>query len=511
MTHRLAFACLLIALPLLAAGCRTDGMPPNTIVIGIESDPTNLDPRLATDANSARILGLVFSGLVRQDERGLIRPDLAARWENPNPRTYLFHLREGVRFQHGAPVTAQDVRFTIESILDPALGSPHRSTFEMIERIETPDASTVRFILKEPFAPFLIGMTMGIVPASLAAAQGDAFGQQPVGSGPFRLSQRALAERYVLAANPDYYGGAPNIDQVIFRVIPDNTVRFLEMRKGTVNLVINGIELDYLPLVERDPNLQLMSGPGVNYSYIGLNLTDPILKQREIREAIAHAVDREAIIQYLLKEKGRPASGLLSPLNWAYHGDVQTYPYDPARSRMLLDRAGFPDPDGDGPAVRFTLTYKTSQNELRKRIGAALQQQLKAVGIGVTIRSYEWGTFYGDIKSGNFQLYTLSWVGITEPDIYHYIFHSQNVPPRGANRGRYINPEIDGLVDAGRRTLDLATRRRIYARVQEILARDLPYIGLWYYDNVVVMRRNVQGFVLDPSGDLFSLKDVRIE
>ncbi len=511
MIHRLAFACLLIALPLLAAGCRTDDIPPNTVVIGIESDPTNLDPRVATDANSARILGLVFSGLVRQDERGLIRPDLAARWETPNPRTYVFHLREGVRFHHGAPVTSEDVRFTIESILDPALGSAHRSTFEKIERIEAPDAATVRFVLNEPFAPFLIGMTMGIVPAALAAAQGDAFGQQPVGSGPFRLSQRAPAERYVLTANPDYFGGAPNVDQVIFRVIPDNTVRFLEMRKGTVNLVINGIELDYLPLVDQDPNLQLVAGPGVNYSYIGLNLTDPILKQRSVREAIAHAVDREAIIRYLLKEKGRPASGLLSPLNWAYDGNVQTYPYDPARSRMLLDQAGFPDPDGDGPAVRFTLTYKTSQNELRKRIGAALQQQLKAVGIGINIRSYEWGTFYGDIKSGNFQLYTLSWVGITEPDIYHYVFHSQNVPPRGANRGRYINPEIDRLVDAGRRTLDLPARKSVYAQVQEILARDLPYISLWHYDNVVVLRRNVHGFVLDPSGDLFSLKDVRIE
>jgi peptide/nickel transport system substrate-binding protein len=511
MIHRLTFACLLIALPLFAAGCQTEGLPPNAVVIGIESDPTNLDPRLATDANSARILGLVFSGLVRQDERGLIRPDLAARWENPDPRTYLFHLKEGVRFHHGAPVTAEDVQFTIESILDPATGSPHRSTFEKIERIETPDGATVRFVLKEPFAPFLLGMTMGIVPAALAAAQRETFGQQPVGSGPFRLIERAPGERYLLTANPDYFGGAPKLDQVIFRVIPDNTVRFLEMRKGTVNLVINGIELDYIPLVNQDPNLQLVAGPGVNYSYIGLNLTDPILKQRDVREAIAHAVDREAIIRYLLKNKGQPASGLLSSLNWAYQGNVQTYPYDPERSKMLLDRAGFPDPDGDGPAPRLTLTYKTSQNELRKRIGAALQQQLKTVGIGIRLRSYEWGTFYGDIKSGNFQLYTLSWVGITEPDIYHYIFHSKNVPPKGANRGRYINPEIDRLVDEGRRTLDLRARKLIYARVQENLARDLPYISLWHYDNVVVMRKNVHGFVLDPSGDLFSLKDVWIE
>jgi len=504
-------AFLTMMLTLLISACNSGGIPPDTVVIGIESEPTNLDPRLATDANSSRINGLIYSGLLRQDENGLIQPDLAVNWETPDPGTYLFHLREGVRFHDGTVLTSRDVKYTFESILDPALGSPHKSTFEQIERIETPDDKTIRFVLREPFAPFLLSMTMGIVLAQSASAQGADFAKAPVGTGPFRLAKRNTGESYDLWANPDYFEGAPKLSRVIFRVVPDNTVRFLELQKGTLNLVVNGIELDYIPLVNKDPRLKLMTGPGVNYSYIGFNLTDPLLKKQKVREAIAHAVDRDSIIRHLLKEMAHPATGLLSPMNWAYYGEVKTFEYSPQKSRELLDQAGYPDPDGGGPGMRFTLSYKTSQDEQGKRIAAALQQQLKEVGIEVTIRSYEWGTFYGDIKSGNFQLYSLSWVGVTDPDIYDYIFHSKNFPPAGANRGRYANPEVNALLERARRTLDLSRRKEYYRKVQEILAADLPYVSLWHYDNVAVIRKNVEGFVLNPRGDLYSLKDVRVD
>ena len=505
------FVFLLLLLTVLIPSCEVVTLDSDTVAIGIDADPTNLDPRLATDANSSRLIGLLFSGLVRQDEKGLLRPDLAASWEVETPEAYLFHLRRDVRFHDGTPLTSQDVKYTMETILDPATASPHRSTFEKIKRIETPDDHTVRFVLTEPFAPFLLAMTMGVVPREAARAAGDGFSLAPVGSGPFCLTERRPGEIYRLKANTDYFGGPPRLAQVLFRVVPDNTVRFLEMRKGTLNLLINGIELDYIPLVQEDRKLKLVTGPGVNYSYIGFNLLDPIVGNQSVREAIGHAIDREAVIQYLLKGTGQMATGLLSPLNWAYDGNVTAYRYDPSRSRELLDRAGYTDPDGDGPRMRFVLTFKTSQDELRKRIAAALQQQLKEVGVGLEIRSYEWGTFYGDIKSGNFQIYTLSWVGVTEPDIYYYIFHSENIPPHGANRGHYKNPEVDANLTAARKTLDLNERKAYYAEIQRILARDLPYVSLWHYDNVAVLAQNVQGFVLDPSGDLFSLKDVWIE
>lgn len=502
---------LLFLLSILSLSCGENPLPQGTLVIGIESAPTSFDPRHATDAVSSRMNGLIYSGLVRLNNKGEIVPDLARSWEILDARTYRFHLRQGVFFHDGSPLTSNDVRFTFESILDPATASPHRSTFEKIDRIETPDPLTVTFVLREPFAPFLVGLTMGILPAETARREGIALAENPVGTGPFALSHQEEGDTYSLNANPEYFGGTPKLREIVFRVIPDNTVRFLEMRKGTVHLLLNGIELDYLPLVRKNPELRLVSGPGVNYSYIGFNLEDPVLKKHAVREAIAHAINRQAIIRYLLKDTAQKATGLLSPLNWAYNGKVPTYNYDPALSRKLLDDAGFPDPDGKGPEMRLVLSFKTSQDELRKRIAAALQQQLKEVGIGMTIRSYEWGTFYGDIKKGNFQLYTLSWVGITEPDIYYYIFHSSNVPPHGANRGRYRNPEIDTLLETGRRELDPKKRKIIYGKVQAILAEDLPYVSLWYYDNVAVFRKDLHGFVLDPSGDFFSLKDAWFE
>ncbi len=503
--------CLLVLLLSCIISCGRDSTPSENLVIGIESAPTSFDPRHATDAASSRMNGLIYSGLVRLNEKGEIVPDLARSWEILDPRTYRFHLRRDVIFHDGTPLTSGDVRYTFESILDPATASPHRSTFEKIKRIETPDRETVTFVLQEPFAPFLVGLTLGIVPEQQESPSRKTADQDPVGTGPFMLTHWDEGEAYILSRNPEYFNGSPRLQKIVFRVIPDNTVRFLELRKGTVHLLLNGIELDYLPLARKNPELELLTGPGVNYSYIGFNLEDPILKKRSVREAIAHAVDREAVIRYLLKGTAHEASGLLSPLNWAYNKEVRTYDYDPAESRKLLDEAGFPDPDGPGPKMRFVLTFKTSQDELRKRIAAALQQQFKEVGIGMAIRSYEWGTFYGDIKKGNFQLYTLSWVGVTEPDIYYYIFHSSNIPPHGANRGRYRNSEIDTLLEAGRRELDPGRRKRIYGKIQASLAKDLPYVSLWHYDNVAVFRKELHGFVLDPSGDLFSLKDAWLE
>ena len=206
-----------------------------------------------------------------------------------------------------------------------------------------------------------------------------------------------------------------------------------------------------------------------------------------------------------------PATGVLSPLNWSYEPAVEVYGYDPEKAKRLLDEAGYRDPDGPGPAKRFTLTYKTSQNELRRRIGEAIQGLLGEVGIDVKMRSYEWGTFFSDIRKGNFQIYTLTWVGITDPDIYYYLFHSKSIPPDGANRGAYLNPEMDLLIERGRVLQDREERKEVYGRIQKILARDLPYVSLWNEVNVVVVDPRVRGFVLRPDGDFLSLKDVWIE
>jgi peptide/nickel transport system substrate-binding protein len=252
-----------------------------------------------------------------------------------------------------------------------------------------------------------------------------------------------------------------------------------------------------------------LTRPGSSFSYIGFNLEDEVLRHRRVRQAIAHAIDRRGIILYILRGLAVPARGLLPSSHWAFEPEVHTYGYDPEEARRLLDEAGLPDPPGAEP--RFTIIYKTSMNEVRRRIGEVLQAQLAEVGIRVLIKNFEWGTFYADIRRGNFQMYTLTWVGITDPDHYHYIFHSANLPPRGANRNRYRNPEIDRLLEKGRGTMEPEARRAVYSRVQKIVAEDLPYVPLWHASNVAVMRKELKGFVLYENQDFSGLKGAYLD
>ncbi|MFQ5508384.1 MAG: ABC transporter substrate-binding protein [Leptospirillia bacterium] len=476
------------------------------VVVAIESFPTNLDPRLSTDAYSERIGQLMFSKLVRTGPNMEVTGDLAASWETPTPTTYLFHLKSGFRFHDGTPVTAQDVVYTFRWMLDPDNLSPHRGGYKEISEVVAEDDLTVRFTLTAPHAPFLVNMERGIVPAHLGDTEG--YGAAPVGSGPYRLEEQRPGEAVKLVAFAGYPDGAPPTEHLTFRVMPEDTVRLLAIKKGDVHMVLNALPPDAIKMLENDPRLVVERSTGTNYSYLGFNLEDPLLKRPGVRRAIAHAIDRDAIIEALYRGQARPATGMLTPDHWAYEPDVATHPFDPDMAKALLDEAGLIDPPG--PEPRFSLLYKTSQNELTRRIGEVLQQQLAEVGIAITVRPYEWGTFYSDIKNGNFQIYTLSWVGIVEPDIFHYVFHSDSVPPAGANRGHYKNPKVDALLETGRSTPERKKRRATYREVQKILARDLPYVSLWHPEVILVRDRRLTGFELTPSGDYDSLARVRL-
>ncbi len=482
---------------------------PNTLVVALESGPTYLDPRYAMDADSERISALIFNSLVRPDKNSRLQPELAESWHAIDERTYVFQLRKGVSFHNGKPLTAADVKYTYESILDPTSRSPKRGAFRFLEGVDQLGPYEVRFRLAIPFAPFMEELTLGIVPEA-AAADGVAGGWTLIGSGPFMLTEFSPGERVVLKANASYWEGAPPLSGMVFKVIPDAIVRVLEFRKGTVDFIQNYFEPDMLPWMKKNTRAAILSEQGNIFQYIAMNLDHPILRRREVREAIGHAIDREAIIRNILKGLAMPATGLLWPEHWAYEPGVKRLEYNPEEAKRLLDQAGFPDPDGDGPLARFKLSYKTTTLDLRKRIAEALKEQLARVGIELEVRAFEWGTFYSDIGKGNFHLYSLDWVGTKDPDIYYDLFHSSSMPPNGRNRGRYSNRELDALLERGRRTTILDERKRIYSRVQEILADDLPYIPLWWGKNVAVMQPAVRDFDLYPDGKLISLKKVSL-
>jgi peptide/nickel transport system substrate-binding protein len=282
---------------------------------------------------------------------------------------------------------------------------------------------------------------------------------------------------------------------------------------GSGDLVQNGVNPLLLPVLERHPRLRVQTAPSIAYNYLGFNLEDPVLAQLGVRRAIAHALDREAIVATRFAGTARLATGMLAPGHWAFEGDLPRYGHDPALARRLLDEAGFADPDGEGPEPRLRLTLKTTSNRFRRSIARVLAHQLGQVGIAVEVRAYEWGTFFADVRSGNFQLFTLQWPAVVEPDLYHWIFHSSMIPSpdnggRGANRGRYRNPALDALIEAGRRTPERDARRAIYSQVQRILAQDLPYVSLWHEDNVAVLDRSLQGYHILPNARFGGLVEV---
>jgi peptide/nickel transport system substrate-binding protein len=449
---------------------------------------------------------LIHVGLTRADRAARRVPDLAASWEAPDPTTLVFHLRGDFRFADGSAVTAADVRATYEAVLDPALASPKRTALSALAAIESPDPATVVMRLRQPFAPLIDATGLGILPATQARSPGEV----TVGAGPFRLVRAERGERIVLAPNPGYPGGSPRIEAAVVRVVPDEVIRVLELERGGVHLVEDAPEPEMLAWLRTRPTLRVQQQPGTSFDYLALNLRDPRLARRRVREAIALALDRDRIIRFVLGGAARPATGLLAPEHWAY-APARAWRYDPRRARRLLDRAGLPDPDGPGPLPRFRLLYKTSTQVGRRRLAEAVQADLAAVGIGVDVRTYEWGTLYADVRRGNFEICALAWVGTGDPDLYHLTLHSTMAPPAGYNRGHYVSPIMDRLTTRGRETLDPAVRGTIYARIQRRAARDLPVVPLWWEDRVVVHTARLKGFVPAPSGDLRGLATAWME
>lgn len=495
------FALLSFALLALASCSREPGRP-GELAIGIESAPMNLDPRIGTDGASESLHQLLFNGLLAKNERLELIPDLAESWEQTSAVEYRFRLRPGVRFHNGKECLCEDVRFTFQSIVSDSILSPKRKTFQAIEAIECLDSRTVSIRLDRPNASFPVNLTHAIVPQGAGAA----FSEHPIGTGPFRYVETRPEGDVVLEAAADHFGGLPASDRLVFHVIPDEVVRCLELEKGTIDLCINNIPPDMVNSLERRSNVKVLVSPGSNYNYLGFNFEDPILKKRDFREAVALGINREEIIRYLLRGFAEPATGILPPASPFYNPNVRTYPYNPKKAMEALDRAGFPDPDGPGPKFRVEISYKTSNDKLARLQATVIQEQLARIGIRVKIRSYEFPTFYSDIKKGNFQLFSLRWLGISDPEVYEYVFHSKSAPPNGANRGRYRNPKVDELIEAGKITFDEGKRKAIYGEIQRILAEDLPYISLWYPHNIAVIQRDIEGFTLLPSGNFTPLR-----
>ena len=492
-----------LAVAILIGGCSRSrsAADADTVNFLIESMPINLDPRIGTDAQSEHLHGLIFDSLVARDSQMNVVPDLATSWETPNPLTYVFHLRQGVKFHDGRALTSADVKYTFDSILTGAVLSPKRGTYQLhptVTSVDAPDPYTVVFHLNEPSASFVWNLArpgIAIVPSGAGKEEAT----HPIGTGPFRVVSIEQDEEIVLERNPDYFGGAPKIERVRFRVVPEAIVRALELRKGSADIGgVNSLTPDMVLALTKEPDIFAEEQPGTQFAYVAFNFDDPVLAHREVRQALAYATDRATLIRYLLRGEARPASSLLPPNHWGYEPDVMHYDYDPKRAEQLLDAAGFPR-GADG--IRIRLTLKTSTEESTRLLGEALADEWSKVGVTLTLRPLENATFLADIARGSFQLYTLRWIGANnDPDIFRYVFSSKRMPPAGANRGHYRNPDLDRLIDEQSVEMDQSKRKALLSQIQKIVAEDVPYLNLWYVDNVCVHRGRVTGITLQPDG-----------
>ncbi|MEW8562549.1 MAG: ABC transporter substrate-binding protein [Candidatus Thiodiazotropha sp.] len=486
---------LLLCVTLFSLAC-TSAREEDSIRMGLASAPITLDPRYATDATSERINRLLYQRLVAFDERSMPIPAIAD-WQRLSPRHYRVRLNQRAgRFFPGQRLDADDVIATYRYVLDPNNASPRRSGIIMIEEIVKVDDLTIDFMLSRADPLFPAYLTLDILPADLINSDHD-FARNPVGSGPFSFDTWPLPGRLGLKRREDNR-------RFEFVEVKNPTVRVLKLLRGEIDMLQNDISPELIDYLQAQPGIGIERRDGSNFTYIGFNLRDPHTADPRLRRAIAHAIDRRAIIRHLMQGSARRAEALLPPEHWAGADTLKAYAYDPERASSLLREAGY------SAANPLRLVYKTSSDPFRIRLATVIQSQLKAVGIEVELRSYDWGTFFGDIKAGNFQLYSLSWVGIRTPDIFNYVFASDSLPPSGANRGRYASEAVDRLLQQLEAADSLEQQAQLYHRIQQQLHADLPYLPLWYEGQVVASSPRISGYRLMRDGNYDGLEQVRV-
>jgi peptide/nickel transport system substrate-binding protein len=471
------------------------------MVAMLEKRIETFDPRISSDSAAERMRQLMFNGLTRKDAKFDPAPDLAERFESSSDyKTFTFYLRPNVKFHNGQALSAADVKYTFDTTL--ALSqSTKRADLErdhVSVELDSANPLKVTFRCGNP-CPGLANtiLPIGIIPEGTSDQQA----KRPVGTGPFKFESYTEDQEVVLSAFDEYFEGPSSIKRLAVRIIPDNSARESELRKGSVDLAINA---DFDPVtvesLQTAPGIKTEITDGTNITHLGVNVQDPILKDRRVRQALAYAIDREAIIRDVLRGQALPARSILPPNQWAFEPNSADYKYDPDRARRLLAEAG---------KSSLKISLKTSTVSVTRKIGEAIQEQMRRVGVDVELQSLEQQKLNQDLTEGNFQLYLRILVGGNQStDIFKFVYGSKSIPPNGQNRSRYINPQVDKLLDEAQ-TATRDRRKEIFSQVQKILAEDLPQIYLWYPSTVIIYRDRISNVKVDPSGDWSAIRNMK--
>lgn len=498
-------------------GCTQPKEPKNPSALTEASigEPKRLIPMLASDSASQDITGLVFNGLVKYDKNIRLTGDLAESFEmTPDCRSATFHLRKGVKWHDGREFTADDVLFTYQKIIDPQTVTPYSSGFERVEKVEKLDPQTVRVTYREPFAPGLESWGMGMIPKHLLDGKDlntDPFSRNPVGTGPFRFSEWVTGQKVVVKANPDYFEGKPEIEEYIYRLIPDTATQFLELKALNIDMMSLS-PVQYQKQTEDrffQSEFTKFKYPALSYTYVGYNQRDPKFSDKRVRRALTHAINKSAIIQGVLLGLGKPATGPYLPESWAFNPNVKDLEYNPEEAKALLAEAGW-SPDKDGllkkEGVPFAFTLLTNQgNAERAKAAEIIQRDLRQIGIRVEIRVLEWQTLLHQfIDKKQFEAVIMGWGVGLDPDIYT-IWHSTKIKEGEFNFISYRNPQVDDLLIKGRETCNQEERKKIYQQVHRLIADDQPYTFLYYPMALPIVHKRFKGIEPSPIGITYNL------
>jgi peptide/nickel transport system substrate-binding protein len=474
--HAMRLAITIISMMLVVCACSLpDGDNAQTVKpirFALAQMPLNLDPRYASDAASERVNRLLYQALVDFDTHAKPVASLAS-WHMLTPLQYHFTLKQPLAtFYHGRVLSAEDVKATYDSLFT-LKDSPLAAEFANIASIKVIKQHVVEFNLKQADPHFASKLILGILPKDLILKQHD-FSHQPIGSGAFTFVR--WDKQLVLSRNRD-------AQLVIFSEVKDPTVRVLKLMRGEVDLLQGDLPPELVKHLQRQAEISVQTVQGANFSYLGLNMQDPLLKQLKVRQALAYSIDYAGIIEKVMVNNTRPAISILPPEHYTNSGTVlAAYEYKPELAKSLLIEAGVKLP--------LKLVYKTSTDPQRVRFATIMQSQMAKAGIDLEIRSLDWGTFFEEVKKGNFQLYGLTWVGIKTPEIYAKAFGSQFTPPKGFNRGRYADAQLDALLAS-----------EDWSLVTQHIHQQLPYIPLWYEGQFAAFNQAITHYSPKPDGN----------
>ncbi len=484
----------------------------DTLVEPSIADAINLIPALASDGASHAISGLTYNSLMGYDGTLNLYGDLAERWEvSPDGKTMTFHLREGVRWQDGKPLTAHDVIFTYRLMIDPKTPTAYAESYKQVRGAEVLDPLTIRFTYDKPYCPAMESWaSLAILPRHLLDGKDvtkSPLTRKPMGTGPYRLDRWITQNQLVLSSNHDYFMGRPWIDRTVTRVIPDTATQFLELKSGG----IDQMGLTPTQWARQTVSKEFLAAfnkfkyPVNAFTYLGFNLKDPRFADRRVRQAISYAIDRDEIVKGVLLGLGEPGVGPYVPSTKWFNRNLKPYPHDPGKAKALLAEAGWKDTNGDGILDRDGKPFKfeiitNNGNAERLKTCVIIQQRLKDVGIDVAIRPIEWAAFISDfIDKKRFEATVLGWSIGLDPDQYD-IWHSSKTKPKELNFISYRNADVDALLEEGRRRCGEAERKKIYDRLQEVMWEDQPLVFLYVPYALVTVHKRFHGIEVTPRG-----------